>query len=140
MYTIVTSAAGFIGSRIVAGLNRAGAGSIMAVDNLENSAKFLNLAGCEIEDFVDMRDFLASMEAGEFDGAVEAVLHQGACSDTMETDGRYMMENNYRYSRRLLDWCQEEEIPLLYASSAAVYGAGPAFREERRFEAPLNIY
>ena len=140
MYTIVTGAAGFIGSRIVAGLNREGAGGIIAVDNLESSAKFTNLAGCEIEDYFDKRDFLARLEAGEFDGALEAVLHQGACSDTMESDGRYMMENNYRYSKRLLDWCQEEEIPLLYASSAAVYGAGPAFREERKFEAPLNIY
>jgi ADP-L-glycero-D-manno-heptose 6-epimerase len=140
MYIIVTGAAGFIGSRIVAGLNREGASGVIAVDNLENSAKFTNLVGCEIEDYLDKRDFLERIENGEFDGAVEAVLHQGACSDTMESDGRYMMENNYRYSRRLLDWCQEEEIPLLYASSAAVYGAGPTFREERRFEAPLNIY
>jgi len=140
MYTIVTGAAGFIGSRIVAGLNREGAGGIIAVDNLENSAKFTNLAACEIEDYYDKRDFLARLEAGEFDGAVDAVLHQGACSDTMESDGRYMMENNYRYSKRLLDWCQDGEIPLLYASSAAVYGSGPAFREERRFEAPLNVY
>jgi ADP-L-glycero-D-manno-heptose 6-epimerase len=68
------------------------------------------------------------------------VLHQGACSDTMEADGRYMMENNYAYSRTLLEWCQEEEVPLLYASSAAVYGAGPEFREERACEAPLNVY
>ncbi len=140
MYTIVTGAAGFIGSRIVAGLNREGAGGIIAVDNLENSAKFTNLAACEIEDYYDKRDFLVRLEAGEFDGAVDAVLHQGACSDTMESDGRYMMENNYRYSKRLLDWCQDGEIPLLYASSAAVYGSGPAFREERRFEAPLNVY
>jgi len=68
------------------------------------------------------------------------VLHQGACSDTMETDGRFMMENNYRYSKVLLDWCQEEEVPLLYASSASVYGAGPEFREERACERPLNVY
>src|SRR5471032_1795247 len=140
MYIVVTGAAGFIGSRIVAALNREGAGRILAVDNLENSAKFTNLAGCNIDDYLDKRDFLARLGNGEFDGAVEAVLHQGACSDTMETDGRYMMENNYRYSRRLLDWCQEEEVPLLYASSAAVYGAGPNFTEERRFESPLNIY
>ena len=66
--------------------------------------------------------------------------HQGACSDTMETDGRYMMENNYRYSLALLDYCQEEEVPLLYASSAAVYGGGSVFRESRDCEAPLNVY
>jgi ADP-L-glycero-D-manno-heptose 6-epimerase len=58
----------------------------------------------------------------------------------MESDGRYMMENNYAYSRRLLDWCQEEEIPLLYASSASVYGSGPNYREERECERPLNVY
>ena len=140
MYIVVTGAAGFIGSRIVAALNRKGAGGIIAVDNLGNSAKFTNLAGCDIDDYLDKRDFLARVANGEFDGAVTAVLHQGACSDTMESDGRYMMENNYRFSRRLLDWCQEEEIPLLYASSAAVYGSGAGFREERGFEAPLNIY
>jgi ADP-L-glycero-D-manno-heptose 6-epimerase len=140
MYIIVTGAAGFIGSRIVAALNREGAAGVIAVDNLEKSAKFTNLAGCEIEDYLDKREFLERVGNGEFDGAVEAVLHQGACSDTMESDGRYMMENNYRYSRRLLDWCQEEEVPFLYASSAAVYGAGPAFREERKYEAPLNVY
>jgi ADP-L-glycero-D-manno-heptose 6-epimerase len=140
MHIIVTGAAGFIGSRIVAGLNRAGITRIIAVDNLENAAKFHNLAACEFEDYLDKRDFLARVAAGQFDGAVEAVLHQGACSDTMEADGRYMMENNYEYSKRLLDWCQEEEVPLLYASSAAVYGASATFREERRFEAPLNVY
>lgn len=140
MYIIVTGAAGFIGSRIVAGLNREGVTEIIAVDNLENPAKFANLVRCDFEDYIDKRDFLKRAEAGEFDGAVEAVLHQGACSDTMASDGRYMMDNNYAYSKRLLDWCQEDEIPLLYASSAAVYGASPKFREERKFEAPLNIY
>ena len=140
MYTIVTGAAGFIGSRLVAGLNREGQSEIIAVDNLENSAKFSNLVECEFADYLDKREFLQRLEAGDFDGAVEAVLHQGACSDTMAIDGRYMMDNNYRYSKRLLDWCQDGEIPLLYASSAAVYGAGPLFREERKYEAPLNVY
>jgi ADP-L-glycero-D-manno-heptose 6-epimerase len=69
------------------------------------------------------------------------VLHQGACSDTTATDGRYVMENNYGYSRALLDWCQEEEVPFLYASSAAVYGEGKnGFRVARECEAPLNVY
>ncbi len=140
MYTIVTGAAGFIGSRIVAGLNREGENRVIAVDNLRNSAKFTNLVGCEIADYLDKSEFLERIEKGGFNGAVEAVLHQGACSDTMESDGRYMMENNYRYSRRLLDWCQNEEVPMLYASSAAVYGAGPDFQEERKFESPLNVY
>jgi len=140
MYYVVTGAAGFIGSRLVAALNRAGITSILAVDNLEAADKFRNLAGCEIDDYLDKRDFLERIEANQFDDGVEAVLHQGACSDTMATDGRYVMANNYRYSRVLLDWCQDEEIPLLYASSAAVYGAGRQFSEDRANEAPLNVY
>ena len=105
MYYVVTGAAGFIGSRLVAALNRAGITSILAVDNLEAADKFRNLAGCEIDDYLDKRDFIERIAANQFDTAVEAVLHQGACSDTMHADGRYMMENNYRYSRTLLDWC-----------------------------------
>jgi ADP-L-glycero-D-manno-heptose 6-epimerase len=138
MYYVVTGAAGFVGSRLVAALNRHGVSDIIAVDNLAHADKFRNLAGCEIADYVDQGNFLARLETLE--GAVEAVLHQGACSDTMESDGRYMMDNNYAYSRSLLHWCQDEEVPLLYASSASVYGAGPEFREERACEAPLNIY
>jgi ADP-L-glycero-D-manno-heptose 6-epimerase len=138
MYYVVTGAAGFIGSKLVEGLNRRGITEIIAVDNLAHADKFRNLAGCEIADYIDQAEFLSRLDS--LDDAVEAVLHQGACSDTMETDGRYMMDNNYRYSRRLLDWCQDEEVPLLYASSASVYGAGPEFREERRCERPLNVY
>ena len=137
-YYIVTGAAGFIGSKLVEALNRRGLTEIIAVDNLAQAGKFANLAGCEIADYLDQAEFIAGLE--RFEGAVEALFHQGACSDTLETDGRFMMENNYAYSRRLLDWCQEEEVPLLYASSASVYGAGPEFREERRCEKPLNIY
>ncbi|HEY1290481.1 MAG TPA: ADP-glyceromanno-heptose 6-epimerase [Burkholderiales bacterium] len=138
MYYVVTGAAGFIGSRIVEALNRAGVTDVVAVDNLSRSAKVANLTRLEIADFLDKGEFLQRLDS--FDGAVEAVLHQGACSDTMELDGRYMMENNYRYSKTLLDWCQEAEIPLLYASSASVYGAGAEFREERACERPLNVY
>ena len=122
----------------MAALNARGITEIIAVDNLTHSAKFTNLAGCEIADYVDKAKFLSRVD--DFSGAVEAVFHQGACSDTMETDGRFMMENNYDYSRALLDWCQEEEVPLIYASSASVYGAGPQYREERGCERPLNIY
>jgi len=138
MYYVVTGAAGFIGSKLVEALNRRGIADIIAVDNLAQADKFENLAGCEIADYLDQSEFLSQME--NLGSDVEAVFHQGACSDTMEPDGRYMMENNYGYSKRLLDWCQEEEVPLIYASSAAVYGAGPEFREERGCERPLNIY
>jgi ADP-L-glycero-D-manno-heptose 6-epimerase len=138
MYYVVTGAAGFIGSKLVEALNRRGITDIIAVDNLAHADKFRNLAAAEIADYVDQGQFLARLD--RFDGAVEAVFHQGACSDTMESDGRYMMENNFEYSKRLLEWCQDEEVPLLYASSASVYGAGPEFREERRCEKPLNVY
>jgi len=138
---VVTGAAGFIGSKLLEALNRQGIADILAVDNLENAGKFRNLVPCEVEDYLDKREFLARLEAGQFDGAIDAVLHQGACSDTMASDGRYVMENNYGYSRALLDWCQEEEVPFLYASSAAVYGAGHnGFRVARECEAPLNVY
>ena len=138
MYYVVTGAAGFIGSKIVEALNRAGVRDIVAVDNLSRADKFANLAPLEIADFLDKSEFLQRLDS--FDGAVEAVLHQGACSDTMESDGRYMMENNYRYSKALLEWCQEAEVPLIYASSASVYGASAEFREERACERPLNVY
>ncbi len=138
MYTIVTGAAGFIGSKLVEALNRHGVTEVIAVDNLAHADKFRNLAGCDIADYVDQAEFIGGLE--RYEGAVEAVLHQGACSDTMETDGRYMLDNNYGYSKRLLEWCQEEEVSLIYASSASVYGAGPEFREERRCEKPLNVY
>ncbi len=139
-YVAVTGAAGFIGSNLVRALNRRGTTSIIAVDNLTRADKFRNLVDCEIADYLDKHEFLERLEAGHFDGALDAILHQGACSDTMETDGRYMMENNYRYSLALLDWAQEEEIPFLYASSASVYGGGRTFVESREHESPLNVY
>ena len=140
MYTIVTGACGFIGANLIQALNRRGVDDIIAVDNLSQADKFLNLVDCQIGDYMDKRDFLEALQTGHFDGAVEAVLHQGACSNTMESDGRYMMDNNYRYSMALLDFCSDQEVPLLYASSASVYGGGSVFIEDRQYEAPLNVY
>ena len=140
MTIIVTGAAGFIGSNIVKALNKRGISDIVAVDNLTKADKFKNLVDCEIAEYVDKKDFLDVVESGELGGDIEAVLHQGACSDTMETDGRYMMDNNYRYSLSLLEWCQEEAVPFIYASSASVYGGGKIFAEARECEAPLNVY
>ena len=140
MYYVVTGAAGFIGSNLVKALNERGVTDIIAVDNLKKADKFLNLTDCEIADFMDKEDFIERVTGGDFDGEIAAVLHEGACSDTMETDGRYMMENNYRYSLELLNHCQAEEVPFLYASSASVYGGGGVFKESREYESPLNVY
>ena len=140
MYYIVTGAAGFIGSNLVKALNERGESNIIVVDNLKSADKFKNLVDCDIADFLDKEDFRRKLREGFFDGLVVAILHQGACSDTMATDGRYVMDNNYQYTLELLNYCQEEEIPFLYASSASVYGGGREFRESRECEAPLNVY
>ncbi|MCE5984523.1 ADP-glyceromanno-heptose 6-epimerase [Pseudomonas sp. LF19] len=139
MTIIVTGAAGFIGSNLVQALNQRGETEIIAVDDLSDGDKFRNLADCEIADYLDKNDFLERFARGQF-GKVRAVLHQGACSSTVEGDGRLMMDNNYRFSRDLLDAAQALQVPLLYASSAAVYGAGRDFREQRECERPLNVY
>lgn len=139
-YYIVTGAAGFIGANLIRALNERGERNIIAVDNLTRGDKFHNLVDCEVADYFDKTAFLEVLAGGAFEGGIEAVLHQGACSDTVETDGRYMMDNNYRWSVELLEYCQSEEIPLVYASSAAVYGGGGVFRESREFERPLNVY
>lgn len=140
MYYVVTGAAGFIGSNTVKALNDRGITNIIAVDNLSRAEKFINLLDCEIADYLDKNDFIERIQAGHFDGEIEAILHQGACSDTMETDGRYIMENNFRYSMILLDWCLDQDVQFIYASSAATYGATDVFREERQYEMPLNVY
>ena len=140
MAIMVTGAAGFIGSNLVKALNARGEKDVIAVDNLSNASKVANLGDLEVSDFIDKLDLAERIEEGDFDGKVTAVMHQGACSDTMETDGRYMMANNYEYSLGLMDWCQASAIPFIYASSASVYGAGKVFKESREHEAPLNVY
>jgi ADP-L-glycero-D-manno-heptose 6-epimerase len=139
MTIIVTGAAGFIGSNIVKALNERGEQRVIAVDNLTRADKFKNLVDCEIDDYLDKTEFVARFKRGGF-GKVKAIFHEGACSDTMETDGRYMMENNFRYSRDVLDACLEQGVQFLYASSAAVYGGSSEFVESREVEKPLNVY
>ena len=140
MYIVVTGAAGFVGANLTKALCERGEHEILAVDDLKQGDKFVNLVDCDIADYLDQEDFLRQLEAGAFDGALAAIMHQGACSDTTESDGRYMMQNNYRYTRELYDFCSDEEIPFIYASSAAVYGAGTVFREDPACESPLNVY
>ena len=136
---VVTGAAGFIGSNIVRGLNARGIDDIIAVDDLTQGDKFRNLADLRIADYVDA-DLFYDLFADGYFGQVEAVFHEGACSDTMETDGKYMMDNNYTLSCGLFNACQERGARLLYASSAATYGGSATFRETPEFEKPLNVY
>lgn len=139
MSIIVTGAAGFIGSNLLQALNRRGETDIIAVDDLTDGEQFRNLADADIADYLDQNDFLERYARGDF-GTVRALFHQGACASTLESNGRYMMENNYRYSCRLLESSLELGVPFLYASSAAVYGSGRTFREARQYERPLNVY
>ncbi|WP_244846978.1 ADP-glyceromanno-heptose 6-epimerase [Caballeronia sp. SL2Y3] len=139
MTFIVTGAAGFIGSNIVKALNERGEHRVIAVDNLTRADKFRNLVDCEIDDYLDKTEFVERFRRGDF-GKVRAVFHEGACSDTMETDGRYMMDNNFRYSRDVMDICLAQGAQFLYASSAATYGGSSRFVEEREVEKPLNVY
>jgi len=139
MRVVVTGAAGFIGSNIIKGLNARGIDDVIAVDDLTQGDKFRNLADLRIADYVDADLFYDLFAEGYF-GPVEAVFHEGACSDTMETDGKYMMDNNYTLSCGLFRACQERGARLLYASSAATYGGSDTFIEAPEWERPLNVY
>jgi len=136
---IVTGGAGFIGSNLVRGLNQRGHDNILVVDDLTEGDKFVNLVDLRIADYMHKDDFRQRVQANALP-RVEAILHQGACSDTTERNGHYMLDNNYRVTLELFQFCQEHKTPLLYASSAAVYGAGPTYVEDPHFEAPLNVY
>jgi ADP-L-glycero-D-manno-heptose 6-epimerase len=136
---VVTGAAGFIGSNIIQGLNARGVTDIIGVDDLTQGDKFRNLADLSIGDYVDAGDFYTAFAQGHF-GHVEAVFHEGACSDTMEHNGKFMMANNYAVSLQLFEAAQVSKTRLLYASSAATYGGSSIFAEDPAHEAPLNVY
>jgi len=137
---VVTGAAGFIGSNIIKGLNARGIHDILAVDDLSDGKKFKNLAVVHYKDYMDHQTFLTSIVNGTFKHSISAVFHQGACSDTTEWNGRYMMENNYEYSKVLFHHCLSLHIPFIYASSAAIYGGNSQFDDQDWQQLPLNVY
>ncbi|MEJ2764492.1 ADP-glyceromanno-heptose 6-epimerase [Photobacterium sp. MCCC 1A19761] len=138
---IVTGGAGMIGSNIVKALNEQGRNDILVVDNLKDGTKFANLVDLDIADYMDKEDFITQIMAGDEFGTIDAIFHEGACSATTEWDGKYMMLNNYEYSKELLHYCLERQIPFLYASSAATYGGRDHdFIEEKPYEGALNVY
>lgn len=137
---IVTGGAGFIGSNIVRGLNKRGLNNILIVDDLSDGNKIKNIEDCDIEDYMDKDEFLTRINQGIEFGGPAAIYHEGACSDTMETDGRFIMQTNYEYSKSLFHYCGEHSIPFIYASSASVYGGGEIFKEDPSNEQALNAY
>ena len=137
---IVTGGAGMIGSNIVKSLNDNGINDILVVDNLKDGKKFKNLVDLDITDYMDKEDFITQIMAGDDFGSIDAIFHEGACSATTEWDGKYIMMNNYEYSKEVLHFCIERDIPFLYASSAATYGDTDTFIEEREYEGALNVY
>jgi len=136
---VVTGGAGFIGSNLARALNARGIDDIVIVDDLSNAAKIRNLDGCRFADYLDKEEFLAQVRERRLPRPA-ALFHQGACSNTMEPDGRFMMETNYAYSKALLHYCLEARVPFIYASSASVYGAGRIFAEHPANESALNVY
>ncbi len=137
---LVTGAAGFIGSHIVETLNHRGIEDIMIVDDLTDGNKFSNLLPLRYTEYLDKDDFRARLADPKFLQNVSMIFHQGACSDTMERNGKYMLDNNYQFSKELLDVAIKLRIPFIYASSAAVYGRNLICKEDPAYESPLNVY
>ncbi len=137
---VVTGGAGFIGSNLVKALNEEGEREIIVVDEVDALKNPVNLEDCSYVDLVDKEAYLQQVKKGSGIKGTRYVFHQGACSDTTEQDGKYMMDNNYAYSKTLFHHCVDNQVPFIYASSAAVYGGASEFAELAANETPLNIY
>ena len=141
---IVTGGAGFIGSAIIAALNRRQITDILVVDELGTDQKWKNLRNLSFADYVEKEDFLDLVIEDKLDNTIEAVFHLGACSDTTETDATYLIKNNYEYGKLLAQWATDADIRFIYASSAATYGDGSdGFSDDEEkidILKPLNMY
>ena len=139
MRVIVTGAAGFIGSNLVKMLSERGIDEIIAIDDLTDGDKFKNLVNLSLTDYIDVSHFIHRLGEGVF-GKIDAIFHQGACSDTTERNGRYMLQNNFEYAKSILDYCLKSDTRMIYASSAATYGLSTLFAPDPANEQPLNVY
>ncbi|MCK4913132.1 MAG: ADP-glyceromanno-heptose 6-epimerase [Planctomycetes bacterium] len=141
---IVTGAAGFIGSALIAALNKRGISDILAVDQLGSDNRWKNLQNLSFADYVEKDDFLQMVIEGRICPPIDTIFHIGACSSTTETDASFLMKNNYEYTKLLAQWATSEKIRFIYASSAATYGNGPVgfSDDENKIEdlRPLNMY
>ena len=136
---IVTGGSGLIGSNLVRSLNLMGRKDVIIADNFKNGSKLKNIFDLSVHDLMDKGELFGFLN-DNIDGQISCVFHLGACSDTMEWDGKYVLENNYQYSKKLLDWCQENDTPFIYASSASVYGTNSISEIDAKYENPINAY
>ncbi len=139
---VITGGAGFIGSNILRQLNNNSIEDILIVDDLTDGKKITNLSGCNFLDYIDLDNFIKELEINKtLAKNIDVIFHQGACSSTTEWNGKYLMANNYEYSKKLLHFCHENITQFIYASSASVYGHGlNGFEEKRDNEDPINMY
>ena len=138
---VVTGSNGFIGSNLIKGLNEIGYKDIIAVDDQDDPELKENIAHCDVQDFLNIDEFINLVRNNEIYGTkIRAIFHQGACSNTMEWDADFLYKNNLLCSKELLNFSQKTKTPLIYASSASVYGAGKIFKESVEYENPINLY
>jgi len=137
---IVTGGAGFIGSRLIKGLNKGGHTDIVMVDDLSDASKIKNIRDLEIEDYIDKDNFIEIFSVLASNKMVEAIYHLGAESATTCTDGKYLMSNNYQFTCNIMNICASNQIPLVYASSASVYGDSEEFKDDSDDYRPNNMY
>ncbi|KAJ5154975.1 NAD-dependent epimerase/dehydratase [Penicillium coprophilum] len=137
---VVTGGAGFVGSNIIKELNNRGVTNIVVVDDMTDGSKFRNLVTCKVADYIDAAAFRESIRTKTFHHRPRVIFHYGAISSITETNGKKMLDANFTYSKELFQWCKNQGVRFIYASSAAVYGNKTTFIEGNAQEAPLNVY